>query len=305
MLCPIGVYGEICVSGIGVGRGYLNDEVRTRKSFTIDPFDGRTRLYKTGDIGRWSGDGILHFAGRKDYQIKLRGHRIELGEIENTLLSYPSVESALALVDSETLVAYYVAKQQQDHMAIQHFLRSKLPAFMIPIRYIWLREFPLNANGKIDRAQLPDLVVTDEMDSMFIPPENTIEKKLVAIWQDILGITKVGRNTHFFEAGGHSLKITRLVSSIHKEFHVKPTIGELFNQPILSEQATMIAKLQRTTFYHILRLQYGRATCCLLHNVDYGYLVSLKKGALLIISQEPGYYREHWIQMAFCMHSMR
>jgi amino acid adenylation domain-containing protein len=274
MLCTIGMHGEICVSGKGVGRGYLNDKEQTDRNFGIDPFRGQARLYRTGDIGKWSAEGQLYFIGRKDYQIKLRGHRIELGEIENALQQYPGIDSALVQVKSETLVAYYTGKKQSSIIGMQTFLGRKLPAYMVPTNFIHLPLFPLNANGKIDRSKLPDHHNTDGLAIVHVPLENAKEEQLAKIWQGILDIAIVNRNTNFFEAGGHSLKITRLASSIHKTFEVKVSIGDLFNHPILSEQAAMIAKMQRLNFYNIPRAEEQQS-----------YVLSSAQRRLWILSQ--------------------
>jgi amino acid adenylation domain-containing protein len=167
--CPFGIKGEICVSGIGVGRGYLNDEERTRQVFMEDPFTGERgiRLYKTGDIGCWLSDGTIEFFGRKDYQVKIRGYRIELGEIENILIRHCQVKEAL-VIDREDergekyLCAYVVRSLSEsadtiiDEIGIKEILSRELPGYMIPEQVVELSEFPLTPNGKIDRSALPE-----------------------------------------------------------------------------------------------------------------------------------------------------
>jgi amino acid adenylation domain-containing protein len=159
--CPIGVKGEICVSGIGVGRGYKNDEIRTRQVFIEDPFalEKKTRLYKTGDIGRWLSNGNIDFLGRKDHQVKIRGFRIELEEIENALNEYPGIRST-ALVDktyedgNKYLCAYFIAEETLNITGIKKYLSEKLPYYMIPAHFVRLDQFPLTSNGKIHRKAL-------------------------------------------------------------------------------------------------------------------------------------------------------
>ncbi|MCP5102569.1 MAG: amino acid adenylation domain-containing protein, partial [bacterium] len=164
-LCPIGVKGEICVSGVGVGRGYLEDEERTREVFMEDPYarDKGTRLYKTGDLGSWLPDGSIEFYGRKDYQVKIRGFRIELGEIENRLVMHEDVKEAV-VIDKENeegnkyLCAYVVSHSQQtvESNVLKEYLTESLPDYMIPAYFLQLLEIPLTSNGKTDRKALPD-----------------------------------------------------------------------------------------------------------------------------------------------------
>ena len=179
-LCPIGVKGEICVSGVGVGRGYINDDQVTAKVFMTDPFAEQdpegTRLYKTGDIGCWLPDGNIDFFGRKDYQVKLRGFRIELGEIENALNAFPGIKNT-AVVDkvykdgNKYLCAYFVSEGELDIPGIKKYLAEKLPYYMIPAHFNALKELPLTPNGKIDRLALQNLELEKESSMPFITAE--------------------------------------------------------------------------------------------------------------------------------------
>ncbi|AKF95949.1 hybrid non-ribosomal peptide synthetase/type I polyketide synthase [Brevibacillus laterosporus] len=160
-LCPIGIKGEICVSGIGVGRGYLNDYEKTSKAFLLDPFikEENVRLYKTGDIGCFRKDGTVEYFGRMDYQVKIRGFRIELGEIENVLVSYPGIKEAVVLDHEDEnsekyLSAYLTAYKPIDQSKLRSYLASKLPDYMIPTHNIILDKLPLTSNGKVDKKQL-------------------------------------------------------------------------------------------------------------------------------------------------------
>ncbi|MCP4151328.1 MAG: amino acid adenylation domain-containing protein, partial [bacterium] len=162
-LVPIGVTGEILVSGIGVGRGYLNDDEKTKAVFIKDPFlEGETqRLYKTGDLGRWLPDGVIEFFGRKDHQVKIRGFRIECGEIEFVLEKHPQVKEAVVM-DRENrdggkyLCAYLVTGENFNRQEIKTYLLERLPEYMTPAYIVQMEEIPLTANGKMDRRALPE-----------------------------------------------------------------------------------------------------------------------------------------------------
>ncbi len=174
-LCPIGIKGEICVAGIGVGRGYLKDETRTRQVFIEDPFreEKGVRLYKTGDIGCWLPDGTIDFFGRKDYQVKIRGFRIEPGEIESKLIHHPKVKEAV-VIDKEDehgskyLAAYLVSSGRLNISNIKQYLMERLPDYMIPAYFLELGKIPLTPNGKIDRDHLPDPRFDPEPEMPFI-----------------------------------------------------------------------------------------------------------------------------------------
>ncbi|OAB38377.1 non-ribosomal peptide synthetase [Paenibacillus glacialis] len=252
-LCPIGVIGEICVAGIAVGRGYLNDPERTEKVFMEDPFvlQSGVRLYKTGDLGRWLPDGNIEFIGRKDHQVKIRGFRIELGEIEHRLTEYDQVREAVVIVKEENgkgkyLCAYYTANIDIKPSDIKANLYTCMPEYMVPQVLVQLENMPLNANGKINRSQLPDLV-HDRSDTPFVLASNEIEKVLVSIWSEVLGVEKVSIAANFFELGGHSLKATILVSKINGELSVDVKVKDVFQFPTIVELAHRIQGLSEYT----------------------------------------------------------
>ncbi|MBB5624270.1 amino acid adenylation domain-containing protein, partial [Pedobacter cryoconitis] len=256
-LCPIGLSGEIYVSGIGVGRAYLNDQEKTAYSFMIDPFQIETgvRMYRTGDHGRWNAEGNVEFIGRKDEQVKIRGYRIELGDIENALLQHPQIEETAVIAkkeknDEKSLVAYLVSNGKLNIEELRIYLGGLLPAYMLPAYFIELDEMPLNANGKVDKKILLEVEGSD-MNSgiLFVAPRNQTELKLTGIWGDVLGIpaNKISIKDNFFDIGGHSLKATRLVSQIHKEFGVKIALKDLFNASVLETQAFLIQQSSKTS----------------------------------------------------------
>jgi len=257
--CPLGVKGEICVSGIGVGRGYINDEVRTKETFLEDPFRKGVRMYKTGDIGRFLHDGTIEFFGRKDSQVKIRGHRIELGEIESALLSHDEITSTAVIVlnddlGEKQLVAYIVCGTSLDNLNLQSFLLKRLPRYMQPSHFVMIDKLPLTANGKIDRKRLPIPSEINKInESLRVAPRNDFEKRLAILWSDILNVDfeKIGVNDDFFDLGGHSLKATRLTSQIHREFNVKLQLKDLFRNGILEKQTRLIQNAKKDAFLNI------------------------------------------------------
>ena len=183
---PIGVAGELCVGGTGVGRGYLNDPDQTRRSFLRDPFTPRrgARLYRTGDLARWRADGNLEFIGRFDHQVKIRGHRIELEEIEHVLVEHPDVQAAVVLarddlVGEVRLVAHIVAASRREPKVneLRDFLKTRLPEYMIPAGFLFLDRLPLTAHGKVDRPALAAIRQRLKVaGSKFVAPRNTTEE---------------------------------------------------------------------------------------------------------------------------------
>ncbi|MDI5895996.1 non-ribosomal peptide synthetase [Flavobacterium algoritolerans] len=255
----INCVGELCIAGTGLAVGYLNNEQLTKLSFVTNPFNKEGLIYKTGDLGRWSANGYIEFMGRKDDQVKIRGYRIELGEIESVLKSFPQINSAVVVArsnspDEKELVAYI---QSNDTALVLQNLKEQLnkilPVYMIPSHFVQLEEFPVTTNGKVDKKALPDPVDLGlSSGTVYVAPGNEIEEKLVLIWKEILGANKVGIKDNFFESGGHSLKATRLISQIHKEFDVKISLKVLFATPVLEDLGHLIRLEEKTDFHDIL-----------------------------------------------------
>ncbi|MBG9798758.1 non-ribosomal peptide synthetase [Brevibacillus laterosporus] len=245
-LCPVGIKGEICVSGLGVGRGYLNDPERTAKVFMEDPFADHkgVRLYKTGDMGRWLSDGTLEFFGRKDYQVKIRGFRIELEEIENQINNHPDISETVVMDIEDTrgqksLCAYVVLKQDVPINQLKSHLANTLPDYMIPAFFVKMERLPLTTNGKVDRKALPK-PDRNVVESKYVAPRTIIEEKIIAIWESVLDTSGIGIEDHFFENGGHSLKATTVISRINKELQVDISLREIFNSPIIKDLAQVV-----------------------------------------------------------------
>jgi amino acid adenylation domain-containing protein len=231
-LLPVNVPGQLCISGAGVGKGYLDNEELNREKFRPNPFREGETLYLTGDLARWLPDGNIQFLGRIDNQVKIRGYRLELGEIENTLMAHSQVKETVVLARQDQkgtkyLCAYVVA-DSLDHKELRDYLLERLPECMIPAYFIPVDRMPLTPNGKIDRKKLPEPELGAGQD--YAPPETDMEKKLVDIWSEVLAVEQniVGIDSDFFALGGNSLKAVTLVSKIHKELDVKIRLGEIF-----------------------------------------------------------------------------
>lgn len=245
---PIGAVGTIYIAGTGVSRGYLNQPELTSEKFIPNPFIEGTRMYNTGDLGHWLADGNISFLGRNDFQVKIRGFRIELGEIEHTVLQYSEALKQVIVEPKEmngekVLVVYLVSDKEINKSELKDFLQERLPDYMIPGFYVDLNELPLTPNGKINRKALPNISGNDVLRKEYVAPRNEIEEKLAFIWQDVLGLEKIGITDNFFELGGHSLTATRLISLINKEFEVKISINDLFKYMLLEEQAVLIKNI--------------------------------------------------------------
>ncbi len=230
---PIGVPGELLIGGVQVARGYLNNKELTQQRFVASPFKDGERLYRTGDVAKWLPDGALVYLGRKDNQVKIRGYRIELGEIENALEKITDILQAVVVVQedeqaSKQLVAYVVLKNSTattNHMtniegaekeSIKKTLLSALPAYMVPQLYIALMEMPLSLSGKVDRKSLPEPNISALVEKTYVAPITEIERDLVDVWENVLGISPIGISSNFFELGGDSIKAIQLMSRAKK-----------------------------------------------------------------------------------------
>ncbi len=244
-LCPIGVPGEICVSGVGVGRGYLNDETRTRAAFLDDPFrtEPGIRMYRTGDIGSFLPDGTILLSGRQDQQVKFRGRRIELGEVENALEHLPEIARAVVAANQDSMVAYVIpAPGQAVHPdAIRRALTQQIPGYMTPQSFVTVANFPLTSNGKIDRGALARLTgPAGPSAKTHKAPGTSEEARLLAIWEEVLGQTGIGVTDDYFDLGGHSILAVRLMAKIEQTFHRRLPIAQLFRNPTIEMLAATL-----------------------------------------------------------------
>ncbi|WP_420714784.1 amino acid adenylation domain-containing protein, partial [Roseateles sp. SL47] len=249
---PIGVVGEIHIGGHGVARGYWKRPDLTQQRFVEDGFSGEAgaRLYKTGDLGRWLADGDIEYLGRNDHQVKIRGFRIELGEIEARLVQCPGVREAVVVAREDQggdkrLVAYVSAQEgaQGEALAVSA-LRSRLAEaladYMVPSAFVVLAGLPLTPNGKIDRQALPAPEAGALVSQPYEAPADPLEQRLAQIWQELLGVERVGRHDNFFELGGHSLLAVRVIVRVRQELGVESSLRALFNQPELAAFAKSV-----------------------------------------------------------------
>jgi aspartate racemase len=249
-LAPVGVPGEICVSGVGVGVGYWKDDEKTRAHFVPNPFSGTYGgvIYRTGDRGRWLPDGTLEFLGRFDHQDKIRGFRIELGEVEVALQSLPQVSEVVAVVredrpGAKQLVAYLVPRGGWTPAAgeLRRLLREHLPEYMVPTAFVVLESLPLTPNGKVNRRALPQ---PDrgraEPDGSRVAPSTKEEEELVRIWEKLLAVQPISIRDNFFDLGGHSLLAVRLFAKVEKTFGKKLHASQLFQNPTIEQLAALL-----------------------------------------------------------------
>ncbi|WP_369359708.1 amino acid adenylation domain-containing protein [Streptomyces sp. cg2] len=243
-LVPLGSPGEIAFSGVCVGRGYINDEERTRQVFVPDPFRPHTRMYRTGDFGRWLPEGRIEFLGRRDEQVKIRGFRIEIGEIENKLLTMAGTREAAVVIDDGTgdlrnLVAFYSGDEQLSAEEPRDFLASLLPEYMVPTYFHQLERLPLTENGKVDKKALRRLAATlGHGGATYAAPRTPTEQKLAQRWAEVLGVPleRIGRDDDFFELGGTSLAAVRLLVGMDRALSLK----QLVRAPKLSALAALL-----------------------------------------------------------------
>ena len=244
-LQPVGVPGEIYVGGDGVALGYLNRDDLTAKSFIPNKF-GAGKLYKTGDFGYWENEGIVQFISRIDNQVKIRGYRIELKEIQSKILEYGKIKECSVIVaennSSKFIVACIGTKDDINLQDLTAYLKSSLPFYMIPSKYIVLDSLPLNINGKLDTKKLLTYVSNMPVQEEILKPTNNIEASLVEIWEKVLKIDNIGIDQNFFELGGDSLCAINLIYLINLKFNVKITIQTLFDHPTIQEIAALITE---------------------------------------------------------------
>ncbi|MCP4107113.1 MAG: amino acid adenylation domain-containing protein, partial [Desulfobacteraceae bacterium] len=255
-LLPVGVEGEICVGGDGVFKGYLNEIQSTRRKCINNPVLGSGRIYKTGDLGRWNKDGNLEFLGRIDNQVKIRGFRIELGEVENILLRYGNIDSAVVLTTENNygekdLVSYYVSEEELELSGLRSYLGKYLPDYMVPSYFVYMKEFPLTPNGKVDNRALPKPDTNIKSGGEYVAPDTILQKKLAGIWSEVLGNGKIGIRDNFFELGGHSLKATRVVSRISKELELEVVLKDIFENSTIEKLSLLLERRNKKIFQEI------------------------------------------------------
>jgi len=244
-LVPLGVIGELCVGGEGVGRGYINRPELTKNRFVENPYKLGERLYKSGDLAKLLPNGDLEYIGRKDHQVKIRGHRIELGEIERVLLDNENIKDIVVVVDErhdsdKYLTAYFVSNQRISIAELREKLKKTLPDYMIPAFFVQLEKIPMNSNGKVDRKALPQPTVNTSNGIEYVSPQNEIEEKLVMMFSKVLDIEKIGINDNFFDIGGNSILLIKLHALLDTEYPSVLSVAEMFSYPTVRKLAECI-----------------------------------------------------------------
>ncbi|WP_248764351.1 MULTISPECIES: non-ribosomal peptide synthetase [unclassified Pseudomonas] len=255
-LLPVGVRGEIHIGGVGVARGYLNLPQLSAERFISDPFSAlaNARLYKTGDVGRWLPDGTLEYLGRNDDQVKIRGLRVELGEIEAALAALPGVREAAVIAreqqagqaDSKRLIAYLCGEPASAEQ-LRAELLTRLPSHMVPSAFVVLDVLPLTANGKLDRRALPEPGQDAYASRTYEAPQGSVEQVIATIWEQLLGLERVGRHDGFFELGGHSLMAVSLIERL-REQGLNADVRRVFSAPSLRELALAVGQASEALF---------------------------------------------------------
>ncbi|MEO3871097.1 amino acid adenylation domain-containing protein [Nonomuraea sp. B12E4] len=259
---PVGTPGELCLGGVQLARGYVNRPELTAERFVPDPYGPPgARLYRTGDVARWLPTGEVQYLGRTDFQVKIRGQRVELGEIEALLAADPAIRAAVVVLHGERLVAYVVPDSgdrpegdgvpESGHLTtgdellqndLEAALRRRLPDHMVPTAWVRLDALPVTANGKLDRAALPE--PGDAGRAPYIPPRDPFEARLGTLWEETLGVDAIGVHDDFFALGGHSLLALRLTMRLRKELGRDVPLSAVLTAPTVARLATELRRPQ-------------------------------------------------------------
>ena len=244
-MVPIGVYGELCIAGDGIGLGYINNEVLTNERFFKNPYIENQRIYKTGDIARWLPGGLIELTGRNDGQIKISGYRIEKSEIESVIANYKGVKDAIInpVYNSNNeivLCAYFIADGDVHIDSLKKYLLEFLPHYMIPSFIYQVDFFPIKANNKIDIKSLPQPGVINEQKSRIIPPSTTEEKIICGLWLKYFKKDNLSVDDNFFMLGGHSLLAIQFISELKSKFNLVVELKDVFALPTIRELAAKV-----------------------------------------------------------------
>jgi amino acid adenylation domain-containing protein len=249
---PIGFAGELYIAGDGVAAGYIGQPELTRERFVDDPFFGG-KMYRTGDLCRYLADGNVDFLGRADDQVKVRGFRIELGEIEAVLTRHPAVKQAIVIArpdgrSGKRLIGYVAGSREQPAapQELRNFLAANLPDYMVPAAIVMLPRLPLNANGKIDRQNLPEPDLGGAPAGEFAAPATASEQAIASIWAEVLGRSGIGIDDNFFDLGGHSLAAIQLVARVRERLGVTLDIQVVFDSPTVRGIAAAVEAAAQT-----------------------------------------------------------
>lgn len=254
-LLPTKVPGEIYVGGDGVALGYLNNPELTNEKFIKNPF-GEGKLYKTGDLGYWEEKGAIQFSGRIDFQIKIRGFRIELKEIEAKILEYGNIQECAVITSgndaSKILVACIASKNDIDTKELNSYLKTRLPHYMVPVKYICMKSLPLNINGKLD-TKLLKASINEDVTKEIIPSRNKTDKVIIDILNELFTSTNTSITDSFFDLGGDSLSAISFASKLSKEFSTNITVQDIFKHAIVKDLSDYISTLTENTKQNIIQ----------------------------------------------------
>jgi acyl-CoA synthetase (AMP-forming)/AMP-acid ligase II len=247
---PVGVPGELFISGTCLAHGYLKRPDLTAERFIPNPFSARpgSRMYKTGDLVRYLAGGDVEFLGRNDFQVKIRGMRVELGEIEVELKRHPAVREAAVILAKEgvesRLVAYLAFQPEQtlSSRQMREFLHERLPEHMLPSSFVVLDTFPLTPSGKIDRRALPAPGKNQELSEGYVAPRTELEEVLAGIFSEVLRVERIGVFDNFFSLGGHSLLATQISSRVRECLHAELSVRKIFEEPTISGLARLLVE---------------------------------------------------------------
>lgn len=258
-MLPAGIPGELTVSGAGIALGYLNRPELTAEKFKTDSLVAGERMYGTGDRARYLDNGTIEFLGRMDKQVKIRGYRIELAEIQRCLVTHELVNEAVCMAESGSLIAFFTAEREIQTQDLKDFMASFLPVYMIPAHLAQLDSIPLTPNGKVDEFELRKLTAAFSVQADYEAPQGKVEEKLAAIWQEVLGFERVGRNDSYFDLGGDSIKSIRVISAIFQAFDLRMSIADLYEAVTMRQLAQDIAEHLDSRFKDVDRIEYEQA----------------------------------------------
>lgn len=254
-LLPAGCVGEICIEG-PVAKGYLHMPAHTAEKFPESPFNKDMRMYRSGDLGRWSDTGCLEFRGRRDDQVKIRGMRVETGEVEAAISKHDAIRSVAVIAgkykaDEWRLAAFVVPGDAYDEEMLRNGLQQLLPGYMIPDVFIVLSVMPVNGHGKTDRHRLEMMLTPDiwkQSSGVRVAPESSLEQQLAVIWSQLLGVEDIGVTDSFFRMGGHSLNANQLIHLVRKTTGITITLPDIFAHPTIRELACFLQLLEKTRY---------------------------------------------------------
>jgi amino acid adenylation domain-containing protein len=277
-LVPMGIIGDLYLSGDGLARGYLNRPILTSEKFIPNPFDhnGGGRLYKTGDLGRYRSDGELEYIGRTDHQVKIRGYRIELAEIEAVLAQHPAIREAVVIsrendTGEKSLLACLVTRKDiavPNIRELRDYLKQQLAEYMVPTSFSFIDKLPLSPNGKVNRDALDQgPVIAPPLETRCVPARDFIELRLLRIWEEVLSIRPISVTDNFFEIGGHSLLALRVVSVIAKQFGRNLSLTSFFQAATIEQLASLLRRrndqVEQKSLVEIQSLGFKRPFFCI------------------------------------------